>query len=106
MVKSMVRYTTPTFTLTLPDTVDLTLASNVYVTFAKTNIGVVVTKTGDALEISAHQVDVYLNQEETGSFSTGAVKIQINWTYANGERACTDIATVDITPNLLDEVVL
>ena len=100
----MVRYTTPTFTLTLPDSVDLTMASNVYVTFAKANGGVVITKTGEALEVSEHQVDVYLNQEETGAFSMGIVKIQLNWTYANGDRACSDIATIDISPNLLDEV--
>ena len=48
--------TTPTFVLTLPDTVDLTEAQNVYVTFSQGSQNSI-TKSGDALVVSAHEVD-------------------------------------------------
>ncbi len=102
----MVRYTTPTFTLTLPDSVDLTQATNVYVTFAKGDNKM--TKTDEEIEVSAHSVDVYLSQEETAAFTSGLVQIQMNWTYSETggiRRACTEIVTVNVTPNLLNEVV-
>ena len=104
----MVRYTTPTFQLTLPETVDLTEASNVYVTFSKASGTVIYTKSGEDIEVSAHQVDVYLTQSETAVFPTGAVRLQLNWTYQEGgeaKRACSEIASVNVTPNLLNEVV-
>ena len=104
----MVRYTTPTFALTLPDTVDLTEAENVYVTFANPVGGVIFTRTDDALEITAHEVDVYLSQEETAQFTYGSVDIQLNWTYHEAgevKRACSEIARVPVTQNLLAEVV-
>ena len=102
----MTRYTTPTFTLTLPNDVDLTEATNVYATFSQPPV--TLTKTGEALEITAHQIDVYLSQAETSSFASGVVEIQVNWTQnVSGEvrRACTEIARVNVGKNLLDEVV-
>lgn len=100
----MIRGTTPTFILTIDDdNVDLTEASNVYVTF-KQNLREV-TKTGSDLVISAQQVEVYMSQEETLSFGTGMVSVQMNWTYDGGKRACTNIVRVDIGENL-KEVVL
>ena len=104
----MTRYTTPTLSLTLPNTVDLTAASNVYVTFANASGIVVYTKTGNDLVVTAHQVDVFLNQEETAQFQQGTIRIQLNWTYQQGgvaKRACSEIATVNVGQNLLNEVV-
>ena len=100
----MIRGTTPTFKLMLNDeTVDLTQAVNVYATFKQKNKEI--TKTGADLEISAHEVDVYLSQEETLSFiSNNIVSIQLNWTYANGRRACSQVINMTIGENLLPEV--
>lgn len=98
----MIRGTTPTFTLTINDTVDLTEAANVYVTFHSRQGDL--TKTGDDLEISANVVNVYLTQEETLSFVVGRCELQINWTYNDGSRACTNIVTVDVGANLINEV--
>lgn len=103
----MVKYTTPTFSLTLPETVDLTEATNIYATFTAA-AGLNITKTGGDLAVTAHQVDVFFSQEETAQFPTGSVRIQLNWTYQEGgiaKRACSEIATVNVTPNLLEEVV-
>ena len=98
----MTRGTTPTFILTLPVDVDLTTANNVYATFQQ---GLTkLTKTGDALTIEGNIVNVFLSQKETLSFYGGSVEIQLNWTYADGKRACTNIVTVPVNKNLIGEV--
>lgn len=98
---AVVRGTTPTFTLTFPETVDLTEADNVYVTF--TSGSNILTKTGNALDVSAHEVSVYLTQAETFGFDTGVVEIQVNWTLS-GNRLASEIKKYSISKQLLNEV--
>lgn len=99
----MISGTTPTFQLKINDeSVDLTTADNVYVTFA--SMGWSITKTGDDIDVSANQVDVYLSQQETLAFPKGNVDVQINWTFDDGKRACTTIASVKVTKNLIERV--
>lgn len=100
----MVQFTTPTFILTLPNDVDLSQASNVFFTLTqgKTEIN----KSGDSLVIDGQTVSVYMTQEETGRFVNGKASLQLNWTYGNGARACSNIVSVDVGRNLLDEVVV
>lgn len=99
----MVQATTPTFVLTLPQTVDLSEAENVYFTLRQGSVEI--SKTGDELTIDGQTVSVYLTQAETLGISVGQARLQLNWTYANGGRACTNIAHVAVTENLLKEVV-
>lgn len=101
----MYKGTTPTFTLTLPQEVDLTTAQNVYVTFEKGKKEL--RKTGNDLVVTAHQVEVYLSQEETLSFPSGDVALQLNWTYQDGgkiKRAASNIVSVSMKTNLEDRV--
>ena len=98
----MVQATTPTFILTLPNTVDLSLANNVY--FTITQGKTVITKSGEALNIDENVVSVYMAQEETVLFAAGQCSLQLNWTYNNGERCCTNIVTVEVQKNLVNEV--
>lgn len=100
----MVQYTTPTFILTLPNTVDLSLVQNLYFTLTqgKTEL----QKAGDSLVVEGQTVSVYLSQDETKLFNSGKASLQLNWTYANGARACSNIVSVDVGRNLLDEVVV
>ena len=98
----MVRGTTPTFILKITNDVDLTEAVNVYATFEQYYTKI--TKTGEDIEVTAHQVDVYLSQEETLQFAEGKVKIQLNWTYLDGRRACSNIIAVCVKANLVGEV--
>ena len=99
----MIRGTTPTFKLTLTDTsVDLTQAQNVYASFSQANVKIV--KTGEDLDVMPQEVDVYLTQEESLRFTTGTLNIQLNWTYAGGQRACTNIINVDVGTNLIGKV--
>lgn len=101
---SFPQYTTPTVSLTFTDEdLDLTAATNVYVTFksSKTEI----TKTGTDLTVAEKQIDVKLSQAETGSLGTGGIQIQANWTDATGGRAASNIVTYDISKQLLQRVV-
>lgn len=97
------RGTTPTFKLYLQsETVDLTQADNVYATFQQGNV--VITKTGADLDVDETEVDVYLDQSETLRFYKGFIDVQLNWTYADGSRACSNIIKVDIGENLVPRV--
>lgn len=99
----MVQATTPTFILTLPDTVDLSQAANIYFSLRQKNV--LIEKTGDDLTVDGQTVSVYLGQAETLQLCSGAAQIQLNWTYANGSRACSNIVSVQVSENLLKEVV-
>lgn len=99
------QWTTPTFTLEFSEeSLDLTQAENVYVTF--TSGGYSLTKTGDALVISEKKIEVYLSQEECGGFAVGSVEIQANWTDAAGDRCASYVENVDITKQLLKRVIV
>ena len=101
---SVPQYTTPTFTLTFSEeNLDLTTATNVYVTF-RSQKGTI-TKTGEDLTIAEKEIGVHLSQAETGMFSPGYVQIQANWTMMDGERAASDIVSTDISAQLLQRVV-
>ena len=99
----MVRGTTPTFRLYLNDEyVDLTQAVNVYVSFKQKDT--LITKTGEDLDITENEVDVYLSQAETLKFIKGDAEIQLNWTYLDGRRACSNIITIEVDINLIGDV--
>lgn len=100
----MVQATTPTFVLTLPETVDLTQIQNIYFTMRQGNI--CINKSTDDLPIDGHTVSVYLSQAESLQFSAGSAYIQLNWTYSDGSRACSNIVTIQVDNNLLKEVVV
>lgn len=99
------RATTPTFTLTFTEEgLDLTTASNVYVTFEQKDVNF--TKQGADLDIEEKTIDVFLSQEETLQFQIGMVDVQVNWTMANGRRASSDVKQVEISKQLLRQVVV
>ena len=50
--------------------------------------------------------DVFLSQEETLQFQIGMVDVQVNWTMANGRRASSDVKQVEISKQLLRQVVV
>ena len=97
------RGVTPTFTLTFPQQIDLTLAQSVYVTFQSGNTKI--TKSGEDLVVAATTIGVFLNQQETLAFSIGNVDIQANWISQDGKRLASEISTIKMTRQLLDEVI-
>lgn len=101
----MIRGTTPTFTLNMLDeTLDLRQAVNVYATFrqretllTKTDLDITVTQEAEHLR---NTVLVYLTQEESLKFTAGSIEVQLNWTYEDGSRACSNIVTIAVSNNL------
>lgn len=101
---SVARGTTPTYILTFTEeSLDLTEANNVYVTFRKG--AKVLTKTGNDIDVYPKRVEIYLNQKETLAFSQGEVKVQVNWTLAQGRRAASAVKTIDLSEQLLEKVI-
>ncbi len=103
----MYKYTTPTFTLTLPEGTDLGLANEVVATFAKDGKEIA-SKTGGDLVVDTNVVQVYFSQEETKNFPLGVIGVQLNWTYIDGgktKRACSTIAKVWVDANLYKAVI-
>lgn len=98
----MVQATTPTFVLSLPETVDLSEAENVYFTIRQNQT--LITKSGENITVDGQTVYVPLSQAETVRFLDGVAKIQLNWVYADGKRACSNIVNVKVLPNLVIEV--
>lgn len=99
----MVQATTPTFILTLPDTVDLSEVSHLYFTIEQNKT--IVKKQDKDLTVNGQTVQVFLSQQETLRFKNGTANIQLNWTYENGSRGCSNIVPVHVDENLLKEVV-
>lgn len=95
--------TTPTFTLTFSEEIDLTQAANVYVTFQSGTQ--TVTKTGDALQIAERSIGVLLSQEDTLAFLAGPVSIQANWTTPDGKRLASEIVKYQFDKQLLMRVI-
>ena len=101
---STARATTPTFRHTFTEeSLDLTLANHVYVTYRQGSKAL--TKTGNDIEVEPKAVTVYLTQKETLMFRAGTVEAQINWTGVNGRRAASKIKGIELEENLLDKVV-
>lgn len=104
----MIRGTTPTFTLTISDYVDLSLARNVYVTIKQGNV--VFELTGDELEINQNVISCYLTQDKSLRLAENTkTKIQVNWTYLDDEthtikRAATVVREIMIGEQLVRRV--
>lgn len=104
---SLYRGTTPTYTITFPENINMELASEVVVSLANSSKVTLYEKTGDDLTIEGNKVSFLLTQEESLGFPLGYFLLQVNWLYADGSivrRACTKMVTVQIADNLKDEV--
>ena len=97
------RYSTPKFTLDFAgDQIDLTQATSVYVTFTQEKMEL--TKTGEDLDVQETKIIVWLTQEETAKFRVGELEIMANM-MIGGKRVPGEIRRVEMTKNLLNEVI-
>ena len=99
----MIRVTTPTYILTLPDTaeVDLTEMAEVHFTLVQgknNKIDKIVEPT------DSKTVEVTLSQEDTFNLKDGVAEIQLNWIDASGNRGAPYVSTIRIDKQLLNEV--
>lgn len=93
---------TPTIIVRVPQTVDLTEAANVYVSFKQYNK--LIMKKTDGFIVDEHEVSIYLTQEETLMFCPDIAALQVNWTYADGQRGATRWIAIRFDKNQLPEV--
>ena len=97
----MIRGTTPTLKLQLQD-IDLSLMHEIHVTIKQ---GAVKQDIADP-EIDGDYINIYFTQEQSLAFTVGTpVEVQVNGLTANNERWASEIATVNIGRQLLDEVI-
>ena len=106
----MIKYTTPTISLTV-EGIDLT-GQDVYVSLEQGSTEL--TKSGNDLSISTETEDqttntnisLVLSQEESAGFKYNQpVNVQVNWISQQGVRAATEIKSIPVMKNLLDEVI-
>lgn len=106
----MINYTTPTIRL-IVEGKDIT-ANDIRVTLeqGKTEL----TKKGTDLTVQAvthgqvtdSEITFVLSQTESGAFDFNrSVSIQVNWITSDGVREATNIQTLPVMRNLLDEVI-
>lgn len=101
----MIRYTTPTITLTIEKTI-LPEGAEVYVTIQQGNKKL--TKKNPEIERGEKNTVllVELTQDESAKFeSKDPAFVQVNWITSDGTRNATKAASVFIFDNLLSEVV-
>lgn len=91
---------TPTITITVGTSTDLTEAGNVYPSIKQ---GKAVLQPDDFF-VSAHQVDIYLTQAETLNLNPGVAEVQLNWTYPSGQRGATRPKPIMVDENQIKEV--
>lgn len=103
----MKRFTTPSIPMTVP--VDLT-GADIYVTIKQGQRKL--QKTGSDVisvydsESGKTTLTVTLTQEETGAFlAEKSATIQVNWIFEGGTRSATNIKKIDVSENLLNEVI-
>lgn len=103
----MRRFTTPALPMTVP--VDLT-GADIYVTIKQgqrklQKTGADVVSVYDS-ESEKTTLTVTLTQEETGAFlAEKQATVQVNWIFSDGTRSATNIKKIDVTENLLNEVI-
>lgn len=103
----MRRYTTPTLHMTVP--VDLT-GAEIYVTIKQgqrklQKTGADVISVYDS-ESGKTTLSVTLTQEETGAFlAEKKAYVQVNWIFSDGTRDATNIKQIDVSENLIAEVI-
>lgn len=96
----MYRGTTPTLNMRFPEGTDFSDA-NVYVTLSDERMNVIMTTTD--IEINDNVISLYLSQEQSLALPR-IMLVQVNWTYADSKRACSNIVSIDTKRNLVNEV--
>lgn len=95
--------TTPTFTLILPQEYNLQTADKVYFAMKQGNV-LIKKESPSGVAVMANKAQIYLSQRDTLRFKKGTAKIQLNWTYSNGNRGGSKEKEIVIDENLLEEI--
>lgn len=99
------RGTTPTYTLILnQEDLDLSNATDVFVTFSNKDYRKIIEKEKNDLTIDGNEIEVYLSQEETLKFPLDHVLVQVNWTI-NNTRCASVVGVIPVHRNLKEEAI-
>ena len=105
----MYRATTPKLTLEIEDDVDLTQATDVYVTLCDSRFTTLLEKhSTDVVVESKNVVSVTLTQAESLALPLGTAYVQVNWLYMEGSalrRGATDRGEVTVYRNNKEVVI-
>lgn len=99
----MIQFTTPAVTLTLKG-VTFDGTEKVWVSIRQKESEIDITDATVDTSGERPVITFTLTQEQTAGLALGSALIQVNWMTSGDERGATDIATVNVTRNLLDEV--
>lgn len=99
----MIQFTTPAVTLTLKG-VTFDGTEKVWVSIRQKESEIDITDATVDTSGEHPVITFTLTQEQTAGLALGSALIQVNWMTSGDERGATDIATVNVTRNLLDEV--
>lgn len=102
-MSELIRGVTPTFTFIAPEGLDMTLPSQIWVTFSTPDEREILTKKGDELDVEEDRINVFLSQDETLKF-TRTILVQINWMYEDNTREASEKITINTESNLKNEV--
>lgn len=97
----MIRYTTPTYELTIDD-VDLT-GMQVYVTFSQHGNVVTIDDPVITVDDGTTTITCSLTQAESAAFRAGTMEVQVNWLDASHNRCATLVKQVPVEVQLLQE---
>ena len=104
----MIRGTTPTLRLTVRGNVNLTQATDIYVSIRQKSASIELH--GDSLEVAEKTVKCWLTQEDSLRLTEGPAKLQVNWTYTDAltgakKRDATQVISIDIDEQLLKRTI-
>lgn len=93
------------FTISLPETYDISNAKEIWITFAQGN-KIKIDKSLADVQASGNKISVHLSQEETLSFYSGSAKMQTRILTADDESLVQEpITQIDILDILKDGVI-
>lgn len=96
----MFKGVTPTYSLTF-NGVDFNEANDIVVTISDNMENMLLELTPEHTE---NTLQFELTQEQTLAMPSVPCLLQVNWTYGNGKRACSNIVKINFRNNLKNEV--
>ena len=100
----MIRGTTPTFEITVSG-IELATARSIHVTLLQPG-GKAMDFSGPSISIEGDVISVFLAQNRTLGLKSGIpLQIQVNGLDAVGSRWASEIVEINVTPQLLNEVI-
>lgn len=96
----MFKGVTPTYSLTF-NGVDFNEANDIVVTISDNMEQTLLELTPEHTE---NTLQFELTQEQTLAMPSVPCLLQVNWTYGNGKRACSNIVKINFRNNLKNEV--